>query len=105
MSEFFNDLFYSYLSVILTLLLILSLINRFGNIDVRYVPRPQVISRYFNDSNCIDMHNQLRQHELGLEKKWITQDGNFRILTGLIAMTVIDTMKLGQFHGLLPRGK
>ena len=90
--------------MILTLLVALHIHNRFGNIDVRYVPRPQVVSRYFNESNCIDMHNQLRQDGLRLEKKWITQDGNFRIVTGVIGMTVVDTMKLGQYHGLLPRG-
>ena len=41
---------------------------------------------------------------LALEKKWITQDGNFRIATGLVGMTVVDVFKLAQFHGLIPKG-
>ena len=50
------------------------------------------------------MHNQLRQDGLQLEKKWITQDGNFRLATGLIGMTVVDVYKLGQYHGMIQKG-
>ena len=72
--------------------------------DTRYVPRPEIIANYYRDANCIDMHNQLQQDGLALEKKWITQDGNFRIATGLVGMTVVDVFKLAQFHGLIPKG-
>ena len=44
--------------------------DRFGNLCVRFVDRPDVISNFFSDSNTIDCHNQVRQSELGLEKKW-----------------------------------
>jgi hypothetical protein len=61
-----------------------------GNVAQRSVPRPDIISKYFKDSNVIDSHNQARQGELKLEKRWVTQDCWFRINTTLIAMTVTD---------------
>jgi hypothetical protein len=45
-----------------------------GNVAQRSVPRPDVISKYFNDSNVIATHNQSRQFELALEKRWVTHD-------------------------------
>jgi hypothetical protein len=61
-----------------------------GNVAQRAVPRPDVVSRYFNDSNVIDSHNQARQFELALEKQWITQYCWFRVATTLLGMTVTD---------------
>jgi hypothetical protein len=39
-----------------------------GNMHSRDVPRPQVISDYFRESNYVDIHNQLRQYAVKLEK-------------------------------------
>ena len=40
-----------------------------GNVHVRLVDRPAVISEFFGNSNVVDKHNQARQYELALEKK------------------------------------
>jgi hypothetical protein len=61
-----------------------------GNVAQRSVPRPDVISKYFNDSNVIDTHNQARQGLLKLEKRWVTHNCWFRLDTTLIAMTITD---------------
>jgi hypothetical protein len=61
-----------------------------GNVAQRNVQRPAVISEYFGDSNVIDSHNQARQYELALEKRWIVKDDYFRIDTTVIGMTVTD---------------
>jgi hypothetical protein len=61
-----------------------------GNVAQRNVLRPDVISNYFNDSNVIDSHNQARQYELALEKRWIVENGYFRVDTTLLGMTVTD---------------
>jgi hypothetical protein len=61
-----------------------------GNVAQRSVPRPDVISQYFSDSNVIDSHNQARQGVLQLEKHWVVQDCWFRSNTTLIGMTVTD---------------
>jgi len=55
--------------------------DNFGNICSRYVDRPQVVSNFFASSNTIDTHNQLRQDNLKLEKKWLTQSPWFRLST------------------------
>ena len=44
------------------------------------------------------MHNHARQAELKLEKKWITNDGYFRIFTTILGITVIDSMKAYKHH-------
>ena len=67
--------------------------DSFGNLNQREVPRPQVISRYFETCNVIDVHNQARQYELALEKHWVTHSGWFRIITTVIGMTITDCWK------------
>jgi hypothetical protein len=72
-----------------------------GNVHIRHVSRPQVISHYFSKSNNIDTHNQLRQFELALEKKWVTHDAFFRIMTSIFGINNTDAYLLCDYHGLL----
>ena len=76
-----------------------------GNIHVREVDRPDVISKFFKDSNNVDKHNQSRQSDLALEKKWITDDCWFRLGTTYLGIGVTDTWKLAGLHNLLARHK
>jgi hypothetical protein len=39
-----------------------------GNMHSHDIPHPQVISDYFKESNCVDIHNQLCQYAVKLEK-------------------------------------
>lgn len=72
--------------------------DKFGNLHVRKVRRPEIISRYFESSNCIDCHNQSRQHDLALEECWVTTDPYFRLSTTIIGLTVTDSWKLTRYH-------
>jgi hypothetical protein len=74
--------------------------TEFSNVGVRLVDRPDVVSKYFAQSNCIDKHNHVRQAELALEKCWVTQDPYFRLHTTIVGMNVVDCWKLAGFHGL-----
>jgi hypothetical protein len=58
----------------------------FGNVVIHQVERPEVISEFFKCSNTIDKHNQSRQASLALEKRWLTHDPYFHLLTTLIGM-------------------
>ena len=59
--------------------------DQFGNIHIRETScPPAVISVYFQDSNCVDIYNQLRQYTLGLEKKWVTETRTLKKLPGII---------------------
>lgn len=64
--------------------------DEFGNPCMRSITRYRLVHEYFYYCNVIDSHNQLRQAELALEERWVTQDGFFRIFTTLVAMTVTD---------------
>lgn len=60
-------------------------------------------SRYFGKLNKVDVSDQRRQHELGLEMKWVVkgeESGKFRMATTIFGQGVIDTMQTlrGQSH-------
>jgi hypothetical protein len=60
--------------------------DAFGNVIQRLVERPEILSDFFQKSNTIDKHNQLRQGDLALEKRWLTQDPYFRLHTFITGM-------------------
>ena len=70
--------------------------------EIRNVDRPQVIGYFFANSNSIDTHNHIRQFELALEKKWITQDAYFRLTTTKVGMDATDSWMLMNHHNLFP---
>ena len=72
--------------------------DRYGNTNSKYVPRPNVVSRYFADLNVIDSHNQSRQYDLHLEKCWVTRCGYFRLATTLFGICVVDSWKAYRHH-------
>lgn len=67
--------------------------DKYGNINGRSVQRPEVLSKYYAQSNKVDMHNQSRQGDLRLERHWKTDDCWFRIITTFIGITVVDSWK------------
>jgi hypothetical protein len=70
-----------------------------GNLATREIPRPACVSQYFEFSPKVDNHNQVRQHELALEKHWIPKSQErgacwSRIWTTFIGITVVDMHKI-----------
>ena len=57
---------------------------------VRQVACPTIVANYFKYLNCVDLHNQARQFDFCLEKKWVMQFSYFRLYTTIIRMTVVD---------------
>ena len=57
----------------------------------RDVARPSILLRYFDQSNAVDVNNQVRQGNLALEECWVTGNGWFRLFTTFIGWTVTDT--------------
>ena len=70
----------------------------YGNVMVRRVPRPKILSNYFERSNVIDSHNQLRQNELALEQFILTNNCWFRLFTTLVGMTITDAYRAHKHH-------
>ena len=77
--------------------------DSFGNVCVRLVDRPEVISDFFQAANVIDTANHVRQYELALEKKWCTHDPYFRLRTTMEGIGVAQTWFLSRYHGLFER--
>jgi hypothetical protein len=75
--------------------------DNYGNICTRYVDQPEVVSNFFASSNVIDTHNQLRQHLLQLEKKWLTKNPFFRLATTLIGINVTDAFLLANHRKVI----
>jgi hypothetical protein len=69
-------------------------------VGVRFVSPPDVVSKYFQQSNIIDKHNQENQFELHLVKCWVTHDPYFWLHTTLLGMTMTDCWKLAHYHSL-----
>ena len=76
-----------------------------SNVHIRKVPRPELVSFFFEHVNAVDVHNHLRQYCLKLEKKWVTHNAYFRLATTLTGMNVVDTYRLARFHSILPASK
>jgi hypothetical protein len=49
----------------------------------------------------IDRHNQVRQFELALEKRWLTQNPFFRLHCTIIGINVVDCYKLSEHHDII----
>jgi hypothetical protein len=79
--------------------------DAFNNVCVCKVERPAIVSQFFDDSNCIDSHNHVRQFELALEKRWFTRDPLFHLHITLTGMTVTDVWRLSQYHKLISNAK
>ena len=39
-----------------------------GSVHTRVVDRPEIVSTFFDNSNAVDRHNQVRKFELKLEQ-------------------------------------
>ena len=46
--------------------------DEYGNVCSQSIPRPDIVCKYVEHSNAVDVHNNLRQHCLALEDKWVT---------------------------------
>jgi len=75
--------------------------DSYGNVCIRYVDRPDEISKFYASSNVIDTHNQLRQDLLQLEKKWLTKNPYFRLTTSLLGINVTHTFLLANHHRIV----
>ena len=62
----------------------------FGNFTCKEINRLSTCPNSHEVLPLIDEHNIMRQHILGLEKKWLTKDFWFRLLATASGLTVVD---------------
>ena len=68
----------------------MQLLEKVGRVHNSYI----FISNFFKYSNKVDLHNQSRQFDLALKKKWVTHNPYFRLFTTEVGSTVIDSWKV-----------
>ena len=66
--------------------------DQHGNVTGRDVDRPAAISRYFEYSPVVDNHNQIRQHEIGVEQTWVTHNCWFRLFCTMVGIVATDVV-------------
>ena len=66
--------------------------TRDGDVIVSEVPRPQLVSQYFDAASKIDVHNHLRQGLLNIEDAWGTQTWWHRLAATFIGVIVTDVL-------------
>ena len=69
-----------------------------GDRIVRSVPRSEIVGKYYEMNDGIDVRNKMRQGDLALEKHWMTQDPYFRIFTTLIGICVTDAFNMMKYR-------
>jgi len=70
----------------------------YSNLCTRDAEHPNIRSTFFQGSHVIDAHNQCQQHNLALEKKWLTKDAFFRLAAVLIEIHVVYCDRIADFH-------
>ncbi len=73
--------------------------TEFSYVGIQVVDHPDVVFKYFAESNCINKNNHFCQSELALEQIWVTQDLYFRLHLTILGINVVDFWKLATFHG------
>ncbi|CAG4996824.1 unnamed protein product [Parnassius apollo] len=64
-------------------------LNDEGNLFFREVARPKLVQQYFDGAASIDIHNNIRQDGLALEKAWGTHKWEHRIYASVLG--IIET--------------
>ena len=69
--------------------------NDAGQVCEEYmeVSQSNIVKSYYQSANCIDVHNQLWQHLLGLEEIWQTKDWWIRLFQTLLGMAVVNSFR------------
>jgi len=75
--------------------------NDWGDMHIRDVEQPDIISWFFENSNTIDKHNQCHQSELAFEKQWQTQNPFFCLFTTIIGLNVVHCYLLANHRKII----
>ena len=65
--------------------------DRWGNNTSVTFPRPDVVELYQTAAPAVDLHNRIRQGTIALEKRWVTQRWDLRIVTTIFGIVLTDS--------------
>jgi len=67
--------------------------DEWGKTNFKEIPRPKILHYLYEHLPLIDEHNKQRQSVLSLEKRWLTKDPWFRLLTSVVGLCVVDMFR------------
>lgn len=79
--------------------------NEWGHIDFKLIDRPNIVHFLYEYLPLIDEHNKQRQSLICLEKRWLTKDPWFRLLTTLVGMSVVDMHRFFRYEQIKKTGE
>jgi hypothetical protein len=74
--------------------------DEWGHTGSRMLDRPKIVHFLYEYLPLIDEHNKQRQSLLALEKRWLTKDYWFRLLTTLLGMAVVDLHRCFRYDNI-----
>jgi hypothetical protein len=74
--------------------------DEWGNSSSRCIDRPEIVHFLYEYLPLIDEHNKQRQSILCLEKRWLTKDPWFHLLSTIIGMALVDFHRCYRYHKL-----
>jgi hypothetical protein len=78
--------------------------NDWGEVDFKEVDRPDIVHFLYEYLPLIDEHNKQRQSLLCLERRWLTKDPWFRLLSTIFGMSVVDMHRLYRYDAIKNMG-
>jgi Transposase IS4 len=79
--------------------------DEWGNTMTREIDRPNICHFLYQYLPLIDEHNKQRQSLLQLERRWLTKDPWFRLLTTLVGMATVDMHRVYRYYEIKEMGK
>jgi hypothetical protein len=79
--------------------------DEWGNTQSRPINRPEICHFLFQYLPLIDEHNKQRQSLLCLEKRWLTKDPWYRLMTTLLGQSTVDMHRVYRYWEIKECGK
>ena len=79
--------------------------DEWGGTNFQTIDRPEIVHFLYEYLPLIDEHNKQRQSLLALEKRWLTKDCWFRLITTVVGMSVVDMHRCYRYHQLKIKNK
>jgi hypothetical protein len=79
--------------------------DEWGLTNFKEIERPDIVHMLYEYLPLIDEHNKQRQSLLQLERRWLTKDPWFRLVTTIIGMSVVDFHRYYRHHTIKLQGR
>ena len=79
--------------------------DAWGNTGYKLINRPEICHFLYEYLPLIDEHNKQRQSLLALEKRWLTKNVWFRLVTTILGQSTVDMHRFFRYESIRTHGK